>query len=318
MNSPSSQQMLDAFIRFLSVEKGYSDNTCRAYARDLEDFLSFFNNNRALCITCDDGDESIESAPVLNHLERTSALIIRSYLGQLHKRKIKKSSVARKLSSIRSFFKFLERHGVVTQNPASAVLTPRQEKPIPNYLTVDDVFRLLDSIKIDSLAGLRNRAILETMYSTGIRVSELVGLNIPDIDFSGKTIRVLGKGNTERVVPIGKTALDIIQKYREALVRRGNPVNRKGPVFLNKNKGRLTVRSVARILEAAARKAGLSVPVAPHDLRHSFATHMLDAGVDLRAVQELLGHRQLSTTQKYTHVSIDRLMKAYDDAHPRK
>ncbi len=318
MNSSSSKQMLDSFIGFLSAEKGYSDNTCRAYARDLDDFLIFFNNNRALCITQDDVDDPPDTETDLNDLERTSALIIRNYLGVLHKQKIKKSSVARKLSSIRSFFKFLEKHGVVTHNPAEAVLTPRQDKPIPNYLTVDDVFRLLDSIRTDSISGKRNRAILEAMYSTGIRVSELVGLNIPDVDFSGKTIRVLGKGNTERVVPIGKTALETIRQYRDALDQKDAPINRKGPLFLNKDKGRLTARSVARILDAAARKAGITVPVAPHDLRHSFATHMLDAGVDLRAVQELLGHRQLSTTQKYTHVSIDRLMKAYDDAHPRK
>jgi len=183
---------------------------------------------------------------------------------------------------------------------------------------VDDMFRLLDSIKTDDISGKRNRAMFETLYSTGIRVSELVGLSLPDVDFSGKVIRVTGKGNKERIVPIGQAALTAIKDYRESLHQMKVAVNQRGALFLNKNKGRLTVRSVARILENAAQEAGLAVPVAPHDLRHSFATHMLDAGLDLRMVQELLGHKQLSTTQKYTHVSIDKLMAAYDQAHPRR
>jgi integrase/recombinase XerC len=149
-------------------------------------------------------------------------------------------------------------------------------------------------------------------------VSELVGLNLTDIDFSGKTVRVMGKGSKERIVPIGVKALAAIQEYRESLQQARIATSRRSPLFLNKNKGRLTVRSVARILDAAAISAGIAVPVAPHDLRHSFATHMLDAGLDLRMVQELLGHKQLSTTQRYTHVSIDKLMTAYDQAHPRK
>ena len=227
--------------------------------------------------------------------------------------------MARKLSAIRSFLKFLERHGVIADNPAVSVITPKQDKPIPRYLIVDDMFRLLDAIKTDSLIGKRNRALLETMYSTGIRVSELVGLNVADVDFTGKTIRVTGKGNVERIVPIGAKSLALIQDYRKSLhVQKAVAVDHNGALFLNKNKGRLSARSVARILEKSARDAGLDVPVAPHDLRHSYATHMLDAGLDLRAVQELLGHKQLSTTQKYTHVSIDRLMAAYDAAHPRK
>ncbi|MFZ2632815.1 MAG: tyrosine recombinase XerC [Desulfosalsimonadaceae bacterium] len=316
MNYTSLQELLDTFVDFLSTEKGYSANTCRAYQHDLEDFIAFFFTNRAYALTYseEDGEEiDVQDATAI------SGLMIRSYLGFLHKQKIKKSSVARKLSSIRSFMKFLQKHGVITENPANSVLTPKQEKPIPNYLTVDDMFRLLDSIKTDTLSGKRDRALLEAMYSTGIRVSELVGLNVSDVDYSGKVIRVTGKGNIERIVPIGQKALNILKDYRESLhTSKGIGCNSVGPLFLNKSNGRITVRSVARILEKSAIEAGLLVPVAPHDLRHSFATHMLDAGLDLRVVQEMLGHKKLSTTQKYTHVSIDRLMAAYDSAHPRK
>lgn len=317
MNPTSFDHLLNAFIDFLSTEKGYSDNTCRAYARDLEGFITYFVTNRALAVTGAEDEAGVIDDPAAD-MDRISNLMIRGYLADLHRRGLKKTSTARKLSAVRSFFKFMEKHGVISGNPAETVLTPKQDKPIPNYLSVDDVFRLLDSVKTDNIAGKRDRAILETLYSTGIRVSELAGMNLPDVDFSGKTVRVMGKGSKERIVPIGKAALAAIRSYREDLDARGAAVNHRGALFLNKNKGRLSVRSVARMLDKAARRAGLTVPVAPHDLRHSFATHMLDAGLDLRMVQELLGHRQLSTTQRYTHVSIDRLMAAYDQAHPRK
>jgi integrase/recombinase XerC len=181
------------------------------------------------------------------------------------------------------------------------------------------MFRLLDSIKIDSLLGLRNRAMFETLYSCGIRVSELAGLNVFDVNFSSRVLRVLGKGRKQRIVPIGNKALAFIKSYRKKLVEeKGLPSRENGPLFLNKNNGRLTTRSIARILEKAARACGIFIPVSPHALRHTYATHMLDAGADLRIVQELLGHKSLSSTQKYTHVSIDRLMETYDKAHPRK
>ncbi len=317
MNDNALNLLVQQFVDFLSLEKGFAANTCRAYLHDVEDFLQYFMNNRALPMTIDGDGKHTDASDI----DAVSSLVIRGYLGQLHKQKIKKTSIARKISSIRTFFKFLEKHGVITENPAESVLTPKQEKPVPAYLTVDEVFRLLDSINTKTIGGKRNRAMLETLYSAGIRVSELVGLNVPDVDFSGKSIRVLGKGNKERIVPIGQPALTAIQDYREALHNQKKIVAEgkgKSPLFLNKNMGRLTTRSVARILSKAALEAGLSVPVSPHDLRHSFATHLLDAGLDLRMVQELLGHKQLSTTQKYTHVSIDRLMAAYDNAHPRK
>lgn len=318
MNHASLQNLLDTFVDFLSTEKGYSANTCRAYQHDLEDFIAFFFANRALALTYaeeDTGGADIDAQDAT----AISGLMIRGYLGFLHKQKIKKSSVARKLSAIRSFMKFLQKHGVITENPAHFIITPKQDAAIPNYLTVDDMFHLLDSVRTDDLSGKRDRALLEVMYSTGIRVSELVGLNVADVDFPGKVIRVTGKGNVERIVPVGRKALDILKDYRDSLhAVKGVAAGAAGPLFLNKGNGRLTARSVARILEKHAMEAGLSCAVAPHDLRHSFATHLLDAGLDLRVVQEMLGHKQLSTTQKYTHVSIDRLMAAYDSAHPRK
>lgn len=320
MNAPAVTQLIDAFVDYLAAEKGYSDHTCRAYARDLKDFLAYFISRRSEARSRRDEDSGQEVCGCSQDIEEIGSVVIRSYLGLLYKQKIKKTSIARKLSAIRSFFNYLEKHRVISENPAASVLTPKQDKPVPNHLTVDDVFRLIDSISDDTLAGKRNRAILETLYSTGIRVSELVGLDVEDIDFDARVIHVLGKGSIERIVPIGKKAVDAVRAYREALYGNSakTPDIWKGPLFLNKNGGRLSERSVARMLDQAARAAGLPVPVAPHDLRHTFATHLLDAGLDLRMVQELLGHKKLSTTQKYTHVSIDRLMAAYDSAHPRK
>jgi integrase/recombinase XerC len=186
------------------------------------------------------------------------------------------------------------------------------------------MFRLLDSIKTDTLFGLRNRAMFEVLYSSGVRISELAGLSMRDIEFRGRSIRVMGKGSKERIVPVGQKALAALQAYRQKLeADKGTVIMAAGPadddpVFLNKNRGRLSARSIARTLDKVSRECGIFVPVSPHAFRHSFATHMLDSGADLRVVQELLGHKSLSTTQKYTHVSIDRLMEAYDKAHPRK
>ncbi|MFO8111745.1 MAG: tyrosine recombinase XerC [Desulfosalsimonadaceae bacterium] len=318
-------KLIDSFVDFLAAERGYSDNTCRAYARDLNDFLRYFTANRDMVAgAADTGKKGAhpgkQRAPKSDDIEKVSALVIRSYLGFLHKQQVKKTSISRKISAIRSFFKYLEKHGVIRENPALHVVAPKLEKPIPTYLTVDEVFHLLDSIETKTLAGKRNRAIFELLYSTGIRVSELVGLDVETVDFERRIVKVRGKGSVERMIPFGEKALVAIREYRENLQgnQRQAPDIWKGPLFLNKNGGRLTDRSVARILNDTAVKANLTMPVSPHDLRHTFATHMLDAGLDLRMVQEMLGHKSLSTTQKYTHVSIDRLMAAYDSAHPRK
>ncbi|NOY68695.1 MAG: tyrosine recombinase XerC [Deltaproteobacteria bacterium] len=316
MNAAAITHLIDSFVDYLSVEKGYSSNTCRAYTRDLQDFLSYFAANRALVDPAAEGEADTDAADV----EAISVLVIRSYLGFLYKQKLTRTTISRKLSSIRSLFNYLEKYGVISTNPAASVLTPKQEKTIPVYLTVDDVFRLIESVPVDTVSGKRNRAIIETLYSTGVRVSELVGMDVEDIDFSGRMIRVMGKGAKERIVPVGRYAIESIRTYRDALgeIKKPPPDIWKGPLFLNLFGSRLTDRSVGRIINEAARAANLATPISPHALRHTFATHLLDAGLDLRVVQELLGHSQLSTTQKYTHVSIDHLMAAYDGAHPRK
>lgn len=304
----SLNHLIESFIESISSERGYSKNTCRAYMHDLKEFESFIQKSGFLLKN--DSDKFC--------IDKIDALMIRGYLAFLAK-KNKKITIARKLSASRSFFMYLVKNGIIEQSPFDAVLTPKQEKTIPVYLPVDDIFRLLDSIKTETLLGLRNLAIFETLYSTGIRVSELAGMNVFDVDFSQRTIRVLGKGEKERIVPVGKKALDAIRAYKNRLEKEtGIQRNENAPLFLNKNKGRLTTRSIARILDKIAKQCGILIPISPHALRHTFATHMLDAGADLRVVQELLGHKSLSTTQRYTHVSIDRLMETYDKSHPRR
>lgn len=293
-------RQVDAFIESLGAEKGYAENTCRAYRTDLDEFATFV--------------AEVEKSSI----DGIDALTIRKYLGISH-RKNKKSTTARKLSAIRSFFRYLVKHGVLEHNPTDSVLTPKQEHPIPTYLSVDDMFRLIDSIQTDTLLGLRNRAIFETLYSCGLRVSEVAGLNVTDIDVNTGMVKVLGKGARQRIVPVGQKALEAIRAYRRRLKKEKKvPGQNDGPLFLNRRLRRLTTRSIARILDRIVLECSLHMPISPHVLRHSFATHLLDGGADLRAVQELLGHKSLSTTQKYTHVSIDRLMETYDKAHPRK
>jgi integrase/recombinase XerC len=301
---------LRSFVEALPAEKGYSLHTCRAYACDLEEFQRYLEENG--------GSRSQSSNRGAIGPGGVTAVMIRGYLGYLHQ-KNQKSSIARKLSTLRSFFKFLVKKGMIEFNPMEGILTPKREKNLPAYLSVDAIFRLLDSIETDSLQAARNRAIFETLYSCGIRVSELAGLDVYDLDTAAGMLKVLGKGGKERLVPIGAKALDSLAAYRRMLQAQGGiGTASNGPLFLNLRGQRLTTRSVARILKKIAAACGILTPVSPHTLRHTFATHMLDAGADLRSVQELLGHQNLSTTQKYTHVSIDRLMDAYDRAHPRK
>lgn len=311
MDSHRVESLIGLFLESLATEKGYSDHTLRAYSKDLNAFFDFVAESK----TAVRGRQ--KKSRVIS-LKKIDGIIIRGYLGFLH-RQNKKTTIARKLSAIRSFFKFLVKQGIIDQNPSELILTPKQDKTIPTYLSVDEMFRLLDSIQTDTLLGLRNRAIFETLYSSGIRVAELAGLNFTDLNFSSGVVRVLGKGNKQRIIPIGQKALKAIAAYREQLSRQvDSVVLKEGALFLNRYNKRLTARSIARILRKLIDAIGLLTPVSPHALRHSFATHMLDSGADLRVVQELLGHKSLSTTQQYTHVSIDRLMETYDKAHPRK
>ena len=223
-----------------------------------------------------------------------------------------KRTMSRRLSALKTFFDFLVTSNFIPLNPADTIPFPKLEKNIPRFLTIDDLYRLLDSIKADTWYDLRNLAMFETFYSTGMRVSEIAGMDMENIDFKKQMIRVWGKGSKERIVPVGDRALKAITHYRSVL--QGNFI----PVFLNKQFKRISDRSIRRILDKIVQDCQLKVPVSPHTLRHSFATHMLDSGADLRGIQEILGHASLSSTQVYTHVSMDRLMQVYDQAHPRR
>lgn len=334
----TSNILIRSFMEYLSSVKGYSVNTCRAYTRDLKEFFAYIKEHhtgKGIDQTNPDNVNISQSDGLANNLADDLAnglanklakeldslidgLMIRGFLGVLHQ-KNSKSTIARKLSSIRTFFNYLNKNGFIKDNPAGLIHTPKQAQEIPTFLSVDDMFRLLDSMQEETLLGLRNRSIFETLYSTGMRVSEIAGLDVFHVDADQSTVRVLGKGSKERILPIGKSALRAIGNYREKLQKEKKiSPDQNGPLFLNKNGSRLTTRSIARILEKVVKTCGLFMPVSPHALRHSFATHMLDAGADLRVVQELLGHKSLSTTQKYTHVSIDKLMNIYDKTHPRR
>ncbi len=302
--SPSdvNQGLIHQFIHYLSAEKNASPHTCRNYLRDLEQFENFLKIS-GLCLSLS-GKVAIENA---------DRIAIRKYLSFLH-RKNRKSSIARKLSTLRSFFKYLIKEGTVSSNPAKAVSTPKVEKLLPTALTVDEAFRLMDSPAEESNTGLlRDRALLELLYSSGIRVGELVGLNLNRIDLDLGIVKVMGKGRKERIVPVGAKAIEALKAYIE---ERGSSMP-ETPLFVNLKGGRLTARSVGRLVKKYTARSGIFRKVSPHTLRHTFATHLLDAGADLREIQEMLGHASLSTTQRYTHVSVGKLMEVYDKAHPR-
>lgn len=301
--------LIESFLEYLRVEKNASAHTLRSYSADLEQFRNFLLSSE---LHVDKNNEDVA-------VEKIDHLAIRAYLSHLY-RNHKKSSLARKLAAQRSFFKYLVEEGCLAQSPAEIVATPKQEKPLPTFLPVDEVFPLMETPDKSTTWGARDRAILETLYSCGIRVSELVGLTNGDIDFTLGILKVFGKGRKERIVPIGEKALAALREYlpqRDGIIAGLLSSGSKAPVFINRRGGRLTSRSVARILQKHVQKCGLLRKVSPHALRHSFATHLLDAGADLRAIQELLGHVSLSTTQRYTHVSVDKLMEVYDRAHPR-
>lgn len=288
------ERYVEKFINYLKVEKNSSGHTITNYSIDLAAFGAFL------------GDKDIAG---VDHLA------LRRFLADMRAKNYSKRTVARKLASLRTFFKFLFREGLIKTNPATAVITPKLDKPLPNVLDVDKVSRLLESPDEKTLSGLRDRAMLETLYSTGARVSELVGLDADDVDFISGVVKLFGKGSKERIVPIGEPALKAIKRYLDN--RIGVRIKERNAIFLNKNGGRLTDRSVRRILDKYIRASSITMKVSPHSLRHSFATHLLDRGADLRSVQELLGHMNLSTTQIYTHVSTERLKAVYDKAHPR-
>lgn len=301
--------LIDLFIEYLRDQRGYSQHTIRNYGTDLRQFSAFLASRKALH----------ENEKTDLQVETVDFLVIREYLGSLYGR-FQRSTIARRLSAVRSFFLFLEKKGLMKGNPAADIATPKQEKYIPNYLPVDEVFRLFERPDQEKPLGLRDLAILEVLYSCGIRVGELEAMNISSVDFDGRLVRVIGKGDKERIVPIGRQALRALRKYLEAtqnMRREAGTDFQHAPLFINFRGGRLSARSIGRITKRYARECGLPSDISPHSMRHTFATHLLDGGADLRSVQELLGHASLSTTQKYTHVSLDRLMEVYDKAHPR-
>ena len=280
------------FVRHLRNEQNVSPHTERSYRSDLEQLAAFVN----------DADPA-----GIGHQD------LRRYLGHLMGLKIRKSSLARKLSAIRAFYKYLNRTGVLQSNPARLIATPKQDKRLPAVLTVDDALRLMNAPSDGEGSELRDRAVLETLYSTGIRASELIGIDREDLDRQDRLIRIRGKGRKERIVPVGEKALEAIDAY----CAQKPSASKDGAVFSGPSGKRLTARTVQRILGNYRKKLGLSQKASPHTLRHSFATHLLESGADLRAIQELLGHASLSTTQRYTHVNLDALMESYDKAHPR-
>jgi integrase/recombinase XerC len=283
---------VSSFLEYLAVERGASPHTLRNYAIDLREFTEFIRGEGTSVAEAD-------------------TRLVRGYLAWLHRRRLAKASISRRLASIRSCFRFLARRGVIEQNPARQVRTPRQPRPLPSFLPKDESKELLDLPRDKSVATRRDHALIEVLYATGIRVAECCGLDCEDLDRSYGTVRVLGKGDKERVVPVGEVALAAVDAY---LAARGRAT---GPLFANHRGGRLTSRSVHRIVGRQARLSGLDRRVTPHTLRHTFATHMLGEGADLRLIQELLGHARLATTQRYTHVTSEQLMKVYDAAHPR-
>ena len=299
------EDLIDQYASYLRLERNVSPHTLRNYLSDLRQFQEFLSQRAK-----EEQEKKIALEDVTVHL-------IRAYLASLSKRN-RKSSIGRKLAALKGFFRYLVREKHIQRDPLALISTPKQEKPLPAFLSVDDVFRLLGGVQGNGLLTVRDRAILEALYSTGVRVSELVGLNWGDIDFQLGIIRVIGKGSKERIVPIGEVALQALREYGAEQARKWRRAAKgETPVFLNHRGGRITTRSVARVVEKYLKAAGIPVRMGPHGLRHTFATHLLNGGADLRVIQELLGHASLSTTQRYTHVNLDQLTAVYDRAHPR-
>jgi integrase/recombinase XerC len=292
---------IERYKSYLVAERNYSEHTVRAYMTDLIQFMNFLKKNRLPVDT-----KNID-------ITKIEEIDIREFIGGLYK-KNSKASISRKLTSIRNFIEFLIREGKIARNSAKLVPIPKGERRTPAFLTVDEVFVLVEKPDGNEVLGLRDRAILELLYSSGLRVSELGSIKTGDADLTSSFVKVLGKGGVERMVPIGSKAIDAIKYFLE---KRNELAPKVDYLFINSRGGRLSVRSIARIVKKYAKLSGIPKNISPHVLRHTFATHLLGSGADLRAIQEMLGHKSLSTTQRYTHASIEKIMEIYDKTHPR-
>ncbi len=291
---------IDQFLDYLRAERGASAQTLRAYSSDLGQLADYLAEHHQMG-EADPNDIGLKHLRgfVADRFDQNSA-----------------SSIARKISTLRSFWKFMVKKDLVDDDPAALLSSPKVSKPLRNYLNVDEIFHLLDSHAPDDALGVRDMAIWEVGYGCGLRASELVSLNVPDVDHDDDWIGVVGKGDKERQVPLGRKARRALQTYLSRRMELVSGETEEQALFLNYRGGRLTTRSLRRLLKQHLLRAGLDTSITPHGLRHSYATHLLDSGADLRGIQELLGHANLSTTQRYTHVSVDRLMEVYDKAHP--
>lgn len=327
----NENKLIDEFLNYLRFERHFSPHTAKCYAADLHQFCGFLNDGAGGSAQAEappsfdsGGGVALATAPTATlsvagvDLRNVSTEDVQRFLTFLRTQEYSKSTTARKLATLRSFYKFCLKRGHAKTNPLVAIRTPKQDKRLPKFLEEHDVRKLLETPDVTTMLGCRDRAMLETMYSTGVRVSELVDLNLVDIDFVGEALHIRGKGKKERITPISPTALAWMKRYME--LRRADPRSQtfnQEAVFVNKHGQRLSTRSVRRKLDKYLAICGLDPAISPHTLRHSFATHMLNRGADLRAVQELLGHQSLSTTQIYTHVTAARMKQVYDQAHPR-
>jgi integrase/recombinase XerC len=299
------QQLVEQYFRDAEAE-GASPHTVRNYRIDLAQFVGFAR-------------QAYPEAPEGTLLKRMDPVTVRAFVASLRNRGLSPGTLARKVAAIRSFFQYCCRRGRLRWNPATLVTTPKRPKRLPAHLTVDQAFQLLATPQGETPLSLRDRAILELFYGSGIRVGELTGLTVENLDLDQRLVKIRGKGNKERIVPIGRPAAEAVAAYLRTREGPGGSAfaHRHVPLFLNHRGGRLTPRSVERLLEKYLRRSGMGKAITPHGLRHSFATHLLQAGADLRVIQELLGHARLTTTQRYTHVNLDQLMAVYDKTHPK-
>jgi len=299
------EKLIEQFLEHLRYERNVSEHTLRNYSSDLEQFITFLSPDK-------------KQLPEVSQIDH---LTIREWMSSLHSDQKKKSSIARKLAALRTFFQFLVREGMLELNPAKLVSTPKLEKKLPKHLSIEEAIRFIETPDQETDLGKRDRAMLELMYATGVRVAELTTLNLGDVDFGNQLVRVTGKRRKQRIVPFGEPAGDAIRNYldvREKFLFNA-PISKRDDraLFLNYQGTRITTRSVGRMVEKYIRICAGMHNISPHALRHSFATHLLDSGADLRDIQELLGHARLSTTQVYTHVSMEKLIEVYDKAHPK-